>query len=166
LRGRSSAGLERLPVTQEAAVRVPSLPPILRSNSCIFCQNASEAALLPHCRPPCKSLSRENTVLLTRASEERALRTCQIPQLAPVPLGGGSCLRRTGHPFAVSGPEGPSQKIECVFSASPETIRREPREFDLRRSVGKWQDLAVCAPCNPVFPQAAVSMPLRSCELL
>src|SRR4029077_7174091 len=53
-------------------------------------------------------------------------------------------------PFAVSGPEGPSQKIECVFSASPETIRREPREFDLRRSVGKWQDLAVCALCNPV----------------
>src|SRR5438094_5561270 len=53
-----------------------------------------------------------------------------------------SCLRRTGHPFTVSGPCGPSQKIECVFSASPETIRREPREFDLRRSVGNrrtWQ---------------------------
>jgi hypothetical protein len=29
-----------------------------------------------------------------------------------------------------------------VFSASPETIRREPREFDVRRSVGNrrtWQ---------------------------
>ena len=39
-------------------------------------------------------------------------------------------------------PCGPSQKIECVFTASPETIRREPREFDLRRSVGNrrtWQ---------------------------
>jgi hypothetical protein len=48
--------------------------------------------------------------------------------------------------------EGPSQKIECAFSASPETIRREPREFDLRRSVGKWQDLAARALCNPVFP--------------
>ena len=39
-------------------------------------------------------------------------------------------------------PCGPSQKIECVFSASPETIRRESREFDLRRSVGNrrtWQ---------------------------
>ena len=54
--------------------------------------------------------------------------------------GGGSCLRRTGHPFAVSGPEGPSQKIEWVHSASPETIRREPREFALRRSVGNQQD--------------------------
>jgi hypothetical protein len=32
-----------------------------------------------------------------------------------------------------------------VFSASPETIRREPREFDLLCSVGKMQDLAVCA---------------------
>jgi hypothetical protein len=62
--------------------------------------------------------------------------------LARVPLGDGSCLRRTGHPFTVSDPCGPSQKIECVFSASPETIRREPREFDLRRSVGNcrtWQ---------------------------
>jgi hypothetical protein len=52
----------------------------------------------------------------------------QIRSSQRVPLGGGSCLRRTGHPFAVSGPGGPSQKIESVFSASPETIRREPLE--------------------------------------
>ena len=32
-----------------------------------------------------------------------------------------------------------------MFSASPETIRREPRECDLLRSVGYRQDLAVCA---------------------
>src|SRR5580704_19762586 len=38
----------------------------------------------------------------------------------------------------------PSQKIECVFSASPETVRRKPREVRLLRSVGQWQDLAVC----------------------
>jgi hypothetical protein len=44
-------------------------------------------------------------------------------------LGSGSWLRRTEHPFAVSSPRGPSQKIECVFSASPATIRREPREL-------------------------------------
>ena len=56
-------------------------------------------------------------------------------------------LGRTRHPFAVSGLEGPSPKIEFVFSASPETIRREPREFDLLRSVGNRQDLAVCAFC-------------------
>src|SRR6202022_3112445 len=46
---------------------------------------------------------------------------------------------RTGHPFTVSGPEGRSQKIEWVYSASPETIRREPRECDLHRSVGNRQ---------------------------
>src|SRR5579864_6901485 len=85
---------------------------------------------------------KEKKILLRRASEERARELWQNPQLAPVPLGDGSCLRRTGHPFTVSDPCGPSQKIECVFPASPETIRREPREFDLRRSVGNrrtWQ---------------------------
>ena len=108
-------------------------------------------------RHPCKSLSREKTVLLTRATEERAktniFRICS-PQR--VPLGSGSCLRRTRHPFTVSGPEGPSQKIEFVFSASPETTRREPPEFDLLRSVGKQQDLAACALCNPVIFFSAV----------
>jgi hypothetical protein len=109
------------------------------------------------CRLPCKSLSREKTLLLRRATEERAkaniFRT-RSPQR--VPLGGGSCLRRTGHPFTVSGPEGPSQKIEFGFSASPETTRREPPEFDLLRSVGKRQDLAACALCNPVNSFSAV----------
>ncbi len=57
-------------------------------------------------------------------------------------------LGRTRHPFAVSGSEEPSPKIEFVFSASPETIRREPREGDLLRSVGNMQDLAVCAFCS------------------
>ena len=37
-------------------------------------------------------LSRENAVLLTRASEERAKRICQNLQLARVPRGNGSCL--------------------------------------------------------------------------
>jgi hypothetical protein len=60
-------------------------------------------------------------------------------------------LGRTRHPFAVSGSEKPSQKIEFVFSASPETIRREPREGDLLRSVGNMQDLAVCAFCSSCF---------------
>ena len=39
-------------------------------------------------------------------------------------------LRRTGHLLAVSGPFGPSQKIESVFAASPETIREKPPEID------------------------------------
>ena len=54
------------------------------------------------------------------------------------------CLRRTGHPFAASGRSGPSQKIELVFSASPETVSEEPQEsFNLHRSLGTaggtWQ---------------------------
>src|SRR5258708_37526552 len=94
-------------------------------------------------RPPCKSLSRESRTLLTRATEERALPNLPEPRSPHVlPLGGGSCLRRTGHPFAVSGRGGPSQKIESGVAASPEKIRREPREVDLRCSVGKRQDLA------------------------
>lgn len=40
--------------------------------------------------------------------------------------------------------------IEFVFAASPETIRREPQEITLHRSVGDLQDLAACALCNPV----------------
>ena len=44
----------------------------------------------------------------------------------------------------------PSQKIEYVFAASPETIRREPQECNLRRSVGNLQDLAACTLWNPV----------------
>src|SRR5437588_12342483 len=91
----------------------------------------------------------------------------QNPQLARVPPGAGSCLRRTGHPFTVSDPCGPSQKIECVFTASPETIRREPREFDIRRSVGNrrtWQS-ARCV-ILLFFPRrAAVSKRLRSGNL-
>jgi hypothetical protein len=91
----------------------------------------------------------------------------QHPQLARVPLGDGSCLRRTGHPFTVSDPCGPSQKIECVFSASPETIRREPREFDVRRSVGNrrtWQS-ARCVISLFFARRAEASTPLRSGNL-
>jgi len=60
-----------------------------------------------------------------------------------VPLGCGPCVRRTGHPFAASGPQGPSQKIELVFTASLETVSGEPKEIcDFRRSLGQggtWQ---------------------------
>src|SRR6202049_1711063 len=44
-------------------------------------------------------LSREKTVLLTRATEERAKTNIfRTRSSQRVPLGGGSCLRRTGHP--------------------------------------------------------------------
>src|SRR4029077_4020977 len=86
---------------------------------------------------------REKTVLLARATEERAktdiFRTRGSQR---VPLGGGSCLRRTGHPFTVSSPVGPSQKIEFVFSASPETIRGSLGSlisFAQSATCGTWQ---------------------------
>jgi hypothetical protein len=97
----------------------------------------------------------------------RTVEPCQNPQLARVPLGNGSCLRRTGHPFTVSDPWGSSQKIECVFSASPETIRREPLEFDVRRSVGNrrtWQS-ARCVILLFFARRTAVSKPPRSGNL-
>src|SRR5271168_813730 len=72
-------------------------------------------------------------------------------------------LGRTRHPLAVSGLEGPSQKIEFVFSASPETILREPRESDLLRSVGNMQYLAGCGFLHPVgFGSIYAAAVLRS----
>src|ERR1700751_5665361 len=74
-------------------------------------------------------------------------------------------LGRTRHPFAVSDSEEPSQKIEFVFSASPETIRREPLECDLLRSVAHLQDLAVCARKDlDVFPFLGRVFRLPRCE--
>src|SRR5256884_4356918 len=71
------------------------------------------------CRRPCKSLVKgEKDSPDARFRRSAHCRTCQNLQLTRVPLGGGSCLRRTGHPFTVSGPCGPSQKIECVFTKS------------------------------------------------
>src|ERR1019366_10276116 len=77
-----------------------------------------------------------------RSNQDLPLRTCASRPVVPA-------LRRTIHPFAASGSEEPSPKIEFVFSASPETIRGEPPEFDLLRTVGYLQDLAVCAPSDP-----------------
>src|SRR5438094_481217 len=84
----------------------------------------------PVSRPPCKSLSIRKTLRPRRARESAHTKDFRVLQLAGVPLGIGSCLRRTGHPFAVLGLERPLQKIEFVFAASPETIRGEPREYD------------------------------------
>jgi hypothetical protein len=82
---------------------------------------------------------------LRRARESAHLNPIRMLSSAIVPLGGWFMPCRTGHPFAVSGSQEPSQKIEFVFSASPETIRREPRELELLRSVAHRQDLAACA---------------------
>src|ERR1700674_143721 len=62
---------------------------------------STEPAVLCPCksgRPLCKSLSREKTTLLTRATEERAkTNTFRTHSSQHVPLGVGSYLRRTGH---------------------------------------------------------------------
>ena len=83
-------------------------------------------------------------------SGERALIESGCAATHLWPLGRWFLLRsRTIHPFAASGSEEPSPKIEFVFSASPETIRGEPPEFELLRTMANLQDLAVCAPNNP-----------------
>jgi hypothetical protein len=80
---------------------------------------------------------------VARRARESAHFSVKIFSSHLAPLGCGPCVRRTGHPFAASGPRGPSQKIELVFSASPETVSGEPKEsFDFRRSLGQggtWQ---------------------------
>ncbi|RZU38878.1 hypothetical protein BDD14_0176 [Edaphobacter modestus] len=99
----------------------------------------------PDSRHPCSHLSSEGAGVpgaLGRAckSTVSGCSTRNRCLSASVPA-----LGRTRHPFAVSGSEEPSQRIEFVFSASPETIRREPRECDL---LGNMQDLAGCAFCS------------------
>ena len=59
----------------------------------------------------------------------RKIRSARSSQLAERLRSRGPCLCRTRHPFAVLGRCRPSQVIEFVFAASPETTRREPQEF-------------------------------------
>jgi hypothetical protein len=61
-------------------------------------------------------------------------------------------------------PQEASQKIELVFSASPETNYREPRECDLLRSARHLRDLAVCALVVLIYGAAASKLP-RPCVL-
>src|SRR5258708_30676084 len=69
----------------------------------------------------------KKTVLLTRATEERAkTNVFRIRSSHMCLSAGGSCPRRTGHPFSVSGPPGPPQKILFLFSAPPPTIPTGP----------------------------------------
>jgi len=74
------------------------------------------------------------------------------PQLATVPLGSGFLLYAEPDIHSLSRARRPSQKIEFVFSASPETIRREPRESDLRRSVGNRRTWQTARCVIPLFP--------------
>jgi hypothetical protein len=74
-------------------------------------------------------------------------------------------LRRTGHPFAVSGLSTFTEDYVCVLCQSRNNPR-ESREIALRCPVGYLQDLAVCALCIPgFFPQWARSLG-RRCALI
>src|SRR5947209_18087243 len=113
----------------------------------------SNPAQLTDCRLPCKSfVKRKQSTPDARVRGARKRRLGKSPSAhvclsAVVPASQNRtsicCLRSFARP---------SQKIEFVFSASPETIRRRPREIALRRPVGHRQDLAACAPCNPFSP--------------
>ena len=97
-------------------------------------------------RHPCKSSVKGkhwSSGALGRARIFRARTSARICLSAVVPAFAEPDIH------SLSRAQRPSQKIECVFSASPETVRREPREFHLRCSVGQWRDLAVCALCDP-----------------
>src|SRR5271157_1606144 len=92
---------------------------------------------------------------------------CRTRSAHSMPLGNGSCLAQNGHPFAVSGSREPSLKIEYVFAASPETIRREPRElisFAQSANCRTWQP-ARCVILSLFLPRTVVRPP-RPCDLL
>src|SRR5262249_39312527 len=94
-------------------------------------------------------LSRENRILPTRATEERArTNILRIYNSQRVPLGDSSCRSQNRTSICCLRPGGPSQKIEFVFAAGPETTRRQPREFDRLLSVGYLPALEACARCN------------------
>jgi hypothetical protein len=83
----------------------------------------------PCYRHPSKSLSREKHESSVRALESALLIRSGAAAATYASQRRVPALCRTGHPFAASGSLEPSQKIEFGFSASPETIRGEPREL-------------------------------------
>ncbi len=64
---------------------------------------------------------------------------------------GGSCSSQNRTSICCLGPRGPSQKIELVFSASPETIRRSLGSACLLRSVGHSAGPGSLRIDDPVF---------------
>ena len=98
----------------------------------------------------CKSVSSEKHTISGRAQESAQ---CNVIRTFPSAVF-ASRLMVSAHAepdihLLSKTPGESAQKIEFVFSASPETIRREPLEFDPLRSVGYRRDLAACASKNP-----------------
>jgi hypothetical protein len=81
-------------------------------------------------RLPCKSKSRRKREVSGRARESALFAESGFRIAHECLTADGPRIRcRTGHPFAVSGSPEPSQMIEFVFAASPETIRNGPPEY-------------------------------------
>ena len=105
----------------------------------------------PGCRRPCKSLSREKSILLTRATEERARTT-----IARTPARICASRRwflpsqnRTS--ICCLQLQGSRHRILSLCSL-PVLKQSEGSLWSyLLRSVGHRRDLAVCALCRPVF---------------
>ncbi|MEY2394713.1 MAG: hypothetical protein QOF94_1058, partial [Acidobacteriaceae bacterium] len=89
-------------------------------------------------------VKRKARVIQARFGERALLRFQDSPH-ASEPLGWWFLLSQNRTSICCLKLRRAIQKIQFVFSASPETIRGEPRGCDLLRSVGKRQDLAVCA---------------------
>ncbi len=124
-RGAARCIQEQGPTIAETSLVAPAF--YLGCIACRAFSGPSDALGADH-RHPCKSLSTEKHESSFRALESALLvrsgvAVARVASRRLVPA-----LSRTGHPFAASGSAEPSQKIEFVFSASPETIRREPRE--------------------------------------
>ena len=126
--------------------RLLSSDGLLVTNPFLVTHERSDRKSLTDGRPPCKSSvkrkQRSPDARFRGARKNAYARTfsSHVCLAAMVPA-----FRRTGHPLAVSGPEGPSPMIEFVFSASPENNPKEPLEIAPHRPVGHWRDLAACA---------------------
>jgi hypothetical protein len=110
----------------------------------------------PSGRHPCYSTVNRTRRGLRARSGERALRLIRI-------LLGATFASRLMVPATRAGPDihllpqarEPSQMIECVFSASPETIRREPRELNSvaqSATCRTWQPAHRSIPMFLLFP--------------
>ena len=88
-------------------------------------------------------MSREKTTLLTRAGRSAPDVPIRTPPFAAWPLGRDSYSSQNQTSIRCLGPLGPSQKIKCVFTASPETTQREAlgEKLSLAQSAtgGTWQ---------------------------
>ena len=102
------------------------------------------SATCPESRLPCKSKSRKKHEASGRAPESAHCFDQDSLTAHMCLSAGGSCSLQNRTSICCLGLEEPSQMIEFVFSASPETIRRGLGSL-IPRPVGYRRDLAACA---------------------